>query len=436
MKEQLYKVCEEVLGNEEESKKFLSYETLDELYEYFLSKIPDLTKDEFDEFVCGALESYTKNQSEMKSVGEGDLDSVSGGAMGWRQKLTAAALALVSFIPAAGASAYQNDNMASGSYGGVTKQVNDESKISAAFKKTKAFFKAHPKLVAGIGVGAVLLGGTAIVLGVRSRNNAKTEDNKPAVGGVKKKVKEEVKKESKDDKSQEEKSDGSVETLVQPGAGTLPAPPVPPAPPAPGAPPPPPPPPLPQGAPNKGGNAMNAVLAQIREGGARLNRTETKDRSAPDVQKKGGSPAAGSGQDAHGVPVNQADLLKQAVAGGGQGMLRKGGRIEDKNKGKIIDGMNGDERSHLANLFFQNADFIAKIDMKDEKSFKDTRDSAVNKLTDNIKGIKEADKSDGQKFLAQFMEIIKDLRESTKDNFNANNFKLRLKVKFGADAKK
>lgn len=170
MKEKLYEICEEMLKNEEESKKILGCDTLDELYEYFLKKLPGLTKEEFDEFTCEALESYAKEQENMKKLEKGDLENVSGGAFDLKTKFSAVVLAAMSMMPGlSGASAANVEKSDAGVVASqsVSQKANATPKVSSVFQKTKAWIKAHPGLTIGIGVGAVLLTGTAIALGVK-----------------------------------------------------------------------------------------------------------------------------------------------------------------------------------------------------------------------------------------------------------------------------
>ena len=181
MKEDLYRICEEVLADKKESKKLLEYETLDELYEYFQEKLPSLTKDEFDEFVCEALESYVKEQENVNNLGEKNLASVSGGAVGWKSKATAAFLAAMSIfsaVPGVGAGYVDDfDNEVEMSQSISTKE-KIKMKISDAYQKTKEWIKNHKGLAIGIGVGAtaVIVGGT--VLAVKHSLNKKKDSNK------------------------------------------------------------------------------------------------------------------------------------------------------------------------------------------------------------------------------------------------------------------
>ena len=179
MKEKLYEICEEILGSEEETKKFASYETLEELYEYFLNKLPNLTKDEFEEFICEALDSYEKGKESLGKIDENDFGSVSGGA-NLRQKFTAGMLGLMSMLTAVpGVGATNGSNVETPS--GVSETKSIKTKISETFGRVKNWVKKHPKLTAGITVGAVILAGVGAFLKIKS-DKKNTADN--ALGGV------------------------------------------------------------------------------------------------------------------------------------------------------------------------------------------------------------------------------------------------------------
>ena len=179
MKEKLYEICEEILSSEEETKKFASYETLEELYEYFLNKLPNLTKDEFEEFICEALDNYAKEKENITKIGNDDIDTVSGGA-NLKQKFTAGMLGLMSMLTAVpGVGAANGSNV--GTPSGVSETKSIKTKISETFGRVKNWVKKHPKLTAGITVGAVILAGVGAFLKIRS-DKKNTADN--AIGNV------------------------------------------------------------------------------------------------------------------------------------------------------------------------------------------------------------------------------------------------------------
>ena len=52
MNNRLINVCEEILSDENEFKKFFGIKTLGEIYDYLKNKVPDLSSDEFGYFVA------------------------------------------------------------------------------------------------------------------------------------------------------------------------------------------------------------------------------------------------------------------------------------------------------------------------------------------------------------------------------------------------
>ena len=159
MKEKMYQICKEILGSEEETKKFLSYETLEELYEYFLNKLPGLTKDEFEEFICEALDNYAKKGESVNKVVDNDLDVTSGGT-GLRKKFTASVLGLMSMltaVPGVGAANANTPETMTQTSKSANETKGIKTKISDKFKKIKAWVKEHPKLCIGLSIAAVAL---------------------------------------------------------------------------------------------------------------------------------------------------------------------------------------------------------------------------------------------------------------------------------------
>lgn len=172
MKEKLFEICEDILKDDSKNKEFEKIQTMDEMYEYFHKQIPDLSADEFDDFVVTAFENCEKTQN----IPEDTLADVAGG-LNWGTKITSGALALASFFaPAIGAtsgtnnntnppisiSAYKNLNNVSSATLTNTKDISSQSSISITqklssikstvsekFKKTKNWMKNHKLIVAG-----------------------------------------------------------------------------------------------------------------------------------------------------------------------------------------------------------------------------------------------------------------------------------------------
>lgn len=177
METKLYKICEEILKSEEETKKFLSYETIDDLYEYFLSKVPGLTEEEFDKFIGKILNDYEKDQENITKLKKESLDNVSGGAFNFRARFVSGALAIMSMIPVASAADINKMGAPLGVPQNVSMNEKLNNKSSGVFQRAKAWVKAHPKLAAGLSVGAILL---ISLVGVHAYKRLK-DRNQPGV---------------------------------------------------------------------------------------------------------------------------------------------------------------------------------------------------------------------------------------------------------------
>ena len=98
MYEKLQKVCEEILSDETKTKEFLLVSSIEEMYNFFKGKIPNLSTSEFDDFIAELLENYERMQLEGTTIDDEMLQNVSGGAK-FGSKITAASLALLMGMP-------------------------------------------------------------------------------------------------------------------------------------------------------------------------------------------------------------------------------------------------------------------------------------------------------------------------------------------------
>ena len=98
MYEKLKEVCEEILSDETKTKEFLAMSSIEEMYNFFKSKIPNLSTSEFDDFIVELLENYERMQLEGTTIDDEMLQNVSGGAK-FGSKITAASLALLMGMP-------------------------------------------------------------------------------------------------------------------------------------------------------------------------------------------------------------------------------------------------------------------------------------------------------------------------------------------------
>ena len=184
MKEKLYEVCEKILESEKETEEFLSYETLDELYGYFLGKLPELTKDEFEKFICEVLDSYAKEQENIEKVKSESLEQVSGGAFSVRTKVASGVLALMSMFPVAGAANVKKSGVDAGTVKSVSLKEQVEKESPGVFQKIKAWVKAHPKLTIGLSIAAVTLLTAGGVYAYKRWQKSKTTSNSQKAGGA------------------------------------------------------------------------------------------------------------------------------------------------------------------------------------------------------------------------------------------------------------
>ena len=183
MEKKLCKICEDILKDESKIKEFTEIETVDEMYEYFLKQIPNLSEEEFDDFVFDALENYEKIQDVSNLIGDNALENVAGG-LNLTTKIASGVLALTSLFastvgatsempsnmnPSVNTSASKNLNATEpiktespekgsdntsffSKYFNKEKLNNIKLKVSDKFKKTKNWIKNHKLLVSGVTV--------------------------------------------------------------------------------------------------------------------------------------------------------------------------------------------------------------------------------------------------------------------------------------------
>ncbi len=171
------KVLSEIISDEKEIDKFLSQKTMDEMYEYFLSKDNTISKMEFDEYVSNSLESCCDINNEVCNVSGGD-----GTGKNFVSKVISTALAsltiLPGFNPAAGA-ADLSDKSNTQSQNSIVRKFHEfgdsvESLVKGGWKKTSEFCAEHPKIM--IGLSAALLSG-AVGAGILIKKSNSTKNN-------------------------------------------------------------------------------------------------------------------------------------------------------------------------------------------------------------------------------------------------------------------
>lgn len=185
MYEDLQNVLESILEDENEVNKFLEMETMDELYEYFKNKIPNLSVEEFDSFIFDLLEEYAKSAQAVQNLDSSALSKVAGGA-DVKSRIAAVTMSLLSLIPMAPVGSAQvetGSNIGSArsmkktdmqgpfdkikdillsKFNSAKQTVSNKYKdakefVADKYAKTKKWVLEHPELSAGVTISAVVL---------------------------------------------------------------------------------------------------------------------------------------------------------------------------------------------------------------------------------------------------------------------------------------
>lgn len=102
MNEKLYEICEDIVDNESEINKFGEMQSIEEMYEYFHIRVPELSEEEFEDFIVDVLEGGKETKNMTDKLSDDDLEAVAGG-FNLGTKVASAGLALMSLLPAVGA---------------------------------------------------------------------------------------------------------------------------------------------------------------------------------------------------------------------------------------------------------------------------------------------------------------------------------------------
>ena len=157
MKEKIYSVCEKIFQDENEKNKFLSFEKLDDMYDYFSKEIPDLSVEDFDEFISEVLENYFNDKTYVAKLDDNDLENLSGG-LSAKARIPAALMSLALLLPSASATSKTAYGI-SNNFQSMSEVLSKESEVPSAYQRTKAWVKSHRKLLAGAAIVTVLAGG-------------------------------------------------------------------------------------------------------------------------------------------------------------------------------------------------------------------------------------------------------------------------------------
>lgn len=207
MYEDLQNVLESILEDENEVNKFLEMETMDELYEYFKNKIPNLSVEEFDSFIFDLLEEYAKSAQAVQNLDSSALSKVAGGA-DVKSRIAAVTMSLLSLIPMAPVGSAQvetGSNIGSArsmkktdmqgpfdkikdillsKFNSAKQTVSNKYKdakefVADKYAKTKKWVLEHPELSAGIAFSAVVLLAAATYGIHRYRHSGQQQEEPP-----------------------------------------------------------------------------------------------------------------------------------------------------------------------------------------------------------------------------------------------------------------
>lgn len=182
MKEKLYETCENILNDEQESKKFMEMKTIDKIYEYLSSKIPDLSEKEFEEFMLDAFEECREScENAKKSVGpidEDDLENIAGG-VNLGTKIVSAGLALMSFFPAISAANPRTSDLNPSGGISISQRADNDANwnIPSKWEKAKSWAKEHKKSLIAAGIITAALAVTAGVAYKIHKSKKQAEKN-------------------------------------------------------------------------------------------------------------------------------------------------------------------------------------------------------------------------------------------------------------------
>jgi len=165
MNNRLVKVCEDILNDENEFKKFFGIKTLGEIYDYLKGKVPDLSSDEFGYFVARVLEESEKQKGDSNVINLEKLEKIAGGK-GFGKRLASGGLALASLFTSqpslyaakAGKTEQHTDSYLSGKELG-DKDSKDRSERSEGNSSSALGHVAS--ILGGAVVGAVAAAGVA-----------------------------------------------------------------------------------------------------------------------------------------------------------------------------------------------------------------------------------------------------------------------------------
>ena len=220
------KILKEIVSDEKEINIFSNKNTVDEVYEYFLSKDSTITKEEFDEYVSNKLESYKDVYGE--NIPDEFLGTSGGAKMNFGSKVISTALASLSMLSGLNSSVSAEGLSNTSNIESQNPIVQESSETSDSkeslfkrgWKKVHEFYLKHPKF--SIALPIVLLSGiigTGIFINranskADGKDASKNKNNKSDNKGNVAEIKSEIDK-NKFEQSQVSNKDNLVDSKAE-----------------------------------------------------------------------------------------------------------------------------------------------------------------------------------------------------------------------------
>ena len=220
------KILKEIVSDEKEINIFSNKNTVDEVYEYFLSKDSTITKEEFDEYVSNKLESYKDVYGE--NIPDEFLGTSGGVKMNFGSKVISTALASLSMLSGLNSSVSAEGLSNTSNIESQNPIVQESSETSDSkeslfkrgWKKVHEFYLKHPKF--SIALPIVLLSGiigTGIFINranskADGKDASKNKNNKSDNKGNVAEIKSEIDK-NKFEQSQVSNKDNLVDSKAE-----------------------------------------------------------------------------------------------------------------------------------------------------------------------------------------------------------------------------
>lgn len=169
------RITEKIIENEQEIKELMSKQSIEDLYEFFLTKDSTLTEEEFDNEVYDILEYYSKNMSmSLEKLGESETEQIAGGKSDFIKKSLSAslcALMLTSGINVSASTASVNPF----SQKAVSVWNNKKQDFINFGKKIKTWVAKNKKalIITGSVTAAVIAGIIIAVVVYKNKKNVK-----------------------------------------------------------------------------------------------------------------------------------------------------------------------------------------------------------------------------------------------------------------------